>query len=58
MQTEMVKQSAKLGPIALFSKYMLTTSKGKHLEGFGHTHIVSLMYTLTTRAKVSDDLLI
>ena len=32
-----------LGPIALFSKYKLTTSSGKHLEEISHAHIVSLM---------------
>ena len=33
----------KLGPIALFSNYKLTTSSGKHLEDVSHAHIVSLM---------------
>ena len=31
-----------LGPIALFSKYILTTSSGKDLEDISHAHIVSL----------------
>ena len=29
-----------LGPIALVSNYMLTTSSGKHLEDTSHAHIV------------------
>ena len=45
-----------LGPIALFSKYKLTTSSGKHLEEISHAHIVSLMYKLLTSSKDSDDL--
>ena len=45
-----------LGPIALFSKYKLTTSSGKHLEEISHAHIVSLMYKLLTSCKDSDDL--
>ena len=45
-----------LGPIALFSKYKLTTSSGKHLENIDHAHIVSLMYKLLTSSKGSDDL--
>ena len=32
-----------LGPLALFSNYMLTTSSGKHLQDISHAHIVSLM---------------
>ena len=45
-----------LGPIALFSKYKLTTSSGKHLEEISHAHIVSLMYKLLSSSKDSDDL--
>ena len=45
-----------LGPIALFCKYKLTTSSGKHLEEISHAHIVSLMYKLLTSSKDSDDL--
>ena len=45
-----------LGPIALFSNYMLTTSSGKHLENIDHAHIVSLMYKLLTSSKASGDL--
>ena len=45
-----------VGPIALFSKYKLTTSSGKHLEEISHAHIVSLMYKLLTSSKDSDDL--
>ena len=33
----------KLGPIALFSNYTLTTSSRKRLEQFSHAHVVSLM---------------
>jgi len=45
-----------LGPIALFSNFKLTTSSGKHLEDISHAHNVSLMYTLITSSKESDDL--
>ena len=45
-----------LGLIALFSNYKLTTSTGKHLEDFSHTHLVSLMYKLMTSSKNNDDL--
>ena len=45
-----------LGPIALFSKYKLTTSSGKHLENIDHAHIVSLMYKLVTSSRGSDNL--
>ena len=45
-----------LGPIALFSNYMPTTSSGKHLEEISHAHIVSLMYKLSSSSKGSDDL--
>ena len=45
-----------LGPVALFSKYKLTTSSGKHLEEVSHAHIVSLMYKLITTTKGCDDL--
>ena len=45
-----------LGPIALFSKYKLTTSSGKHLEKIDHAHIVSILYKLLTSSRGSDDL--
>ena len=45
-----------LGPIALFSKFKLTTSSGKHLEDISHAHLVSSMYKLITSSKGSDDL--
>ena len=45
-----------LGPIALFSKYRLTTLSGKHLKDIIRAHIVSLMYKLITSARRSDDL--
>ena len=45
-----------LGPIALFSKFKLTTSSRKHLEDVSHAHLVSLMYKLITSSKKSDDL--
>ena len=47
-----------LGPIGLFSNYLLTTSSGKHLENIDHAHIVSLMHKLLTSSKGSDDLCI
>ena len=46
----------KLGPIALFSSYKLTTCSGKHLENIDHAHIVSLMYKLITSSRGCDDL--
>ena len=46
----------KLGPIALFSNFKLTTSSGKHLEDISHAHLVSLMYKLITSSKDSNDL--
>ena len=46
----------KQGPIALFSKFKLTTSSGKHLEDISHAHILSLMYKLITSTKDSNDL--
>ena len=36
----------KLAPVALFTKYRLTTSSGQQLEGISHAHFVSLMYKL------------
>ena len=45
-----------LGPIALFSKYKLTTSSGKHSEEISHAHIVILLYKLSTSSKDIDDL--
>ena len=45
-----------LGPIALFSNFILTTSSEKHLEDISHAHIVSLMYKLLTSSKDSNDL--
>ena len=43
-----------LGPIALYTKYKLTTSSGKHLEDIGHAHNVSLMYKLKKSRRRSD----
>ena len=45
-----------LTPIALFSKFKLTTSSDKHIEDISHAHLVSLMYKLITLSKGSDDL--
>ena len=45
-----------LGPIVLFSNYILTTTSGKHLEEISHAHIVSLMSKLLTSSRGSDDL--
>ena len=45
-----------LGPIALFSKFILSTSSGKDLEDISHAHLVSLMYKLITSSKDSNDL--
>ena len=45
-----------LGPIALFSNFILTTSSRKHLEDISHAYFVSLMYKLITSSKNSDDL--
>ena len=49
-------QLVNLGPIALFSKYKLTTSSGKHLEDINHAHMISLMYKQLTSSRGSDDL--
>ena len=43
-------------PFALFSKFKLRTSSGKHLEDTCHDHIVSLMYTLISSAEDTNDL--
>ena len=45
-----------LGPIALFSKYKLTSSNGKDIEDIDHAHIACLMYKLITSSKYNDDL--
>ena len=45
-----------LGPIALFSNFILTTSSGKHLEDIISAHLPSLMYKLINSSKHSDDL--
>ena len=45
-----------LAAIALFSKFKLTTSSGKHLINIDYAHIVSLMYKLLTSSRDSDDL--
>ena len=45
-----------LGPIALFSKFKLTRSSGKHLDNYSHAHFVSSMYKLITSSKDNDDL--
>ena len=45
-----------LGQIALFSKFQMTTSSGKHLEDNSHAHIVSLMYKLISSSIGCDDL--
>ena len=47
-----------LGPIALFSIFLLLSSSGKHLEDISHTHMVSLMYKLLTLSRGSDDCLL
>ena len=44
------------GPVALFSKYDLTSSSGKHIESIDHAHIARLMYKLITSARGFDDL--
>ena len=45
----------KFGPIALFSKYDLASSSGKHIETIDHAHLACLMYKLLTSATGSDD---
>ena len=45
-----------LGPFALFSNFILTTSSEKNLEDISHAHLVSPMYKLITSSKGSDDL--
>ena len=49
-------RSVNLGPIALFSVFILTTSSGKHLEDISHTRIISSLYKLITSAKDFDDM--
>ena len=46
----------KSGSIALFSKYRLTTSSGKHLEDINHAPKASINYKLLTSSRGSDDL--
>ena len=45
-----------LGPIALFNKFKLITSSGKHSEDISHAHKVSLMYKLISSAKDTNDI--
>ena len=42
------------GPVALFSKYDLASSWGKHIETIDHAHIACLMYKILTSARGSD----
>ena len=49
-------QLINLGPLAIFSKFKLTTSSGKHLEDINNAHILSLMYKVISSAKDSNDL--
>ena len=44
-------RSGNLGPIALFSNFVLTMSSGKHLKDISHADIVSLMNKFITSAK-------
>ena len=44
------------GPIALFSKYKLQSSSGKHIEETNHANIVCLLYKLITSVRNIDDL--
>ena len=50
------KRLVKLGPIALFKNFILTTSNGKQFEEIIDTHIVFYMDKLITSAKFCDDL--
>ena len=43
-----------LGPIALISNYLITTSSGKQLGKIDHAPIVSLRYKLLTSSRGSD----
>ena len=45
-----------IGPVALLSKFKLTTSSGKHLEDITNSNTTSLMYKLITSAKTTFDL--
>ena len=45
-----------VGRYALFSKFKLRTSSGKHLEDNIHAHIVSLLYTMISSAEDTNDL--
>ena len=42
--------------MVFFSNHKLTTSSGKQSKDISHAHIVSLMYTLITSARDTDDL--
>ena len=46
----------KLGPIALFNKYRLTSSSGKEIEEIENAHVLCLMYKLISSSRDSDDL--
>ena len=45
-----------LRPIALFRKYKLTLSSGKHLENIEHRHIACLIYKIIIAARGCDHL--
>ena len=47
-----------LAPIALFSKFKLTTSSRKHLGDISYAHLVSSRYKILTSSKDSHDLYI
>ena len=49
-------RSVNEGSIALFTRYKLQSSSGKHIEEINHAHIVCLMYKLITSARNTDDL--
>ena len=44
-----------LGLSALFSKFRITTSSGKHLKDISYSHILPLMHKSIASAKSSDN---
>ena len=45
-----------LGPVAVFSKYRLTSSSGKELNELDNAHVICLMHKLISSSRNSDDL--
>ena len=50
------KWLVKLGPIAWFNKYRLTSSSGKEVEEIDNAHLLCLRYKLLSSSRYSDHL--